>query len=594
MIPGTDLHGRYTVGILIGANGEGANYIAYDKKLHRKVLIREFMPAGLCSRVKGKPLVGISYNHLAEYKALMAEFTELNRNLARYRGLTHIITILDMFAENNTTYVVSEYVEGITLTEYLKENTGKLPIDRVREIFSPVLISIAKINKAGIIHRGLCPDTIYITDDGEFRISGFSISAIRTKGAELEPELFDGYTAPEQYSVNGRQGTFTDVYAVSAVVYRMLTGVKPVSAAERLEKDSLAAPSEVNPKIPQNLSVAVMRGLSLTGEHRIQTVEELNAYLFGGMAEYLNESDEVAGDGDFPEEKFDDKFSESEYVPGYQDDYAYDDKFDLDPKPVERASASDRLKVPIIVAVILLVVLLVIVFGITRVLGGNSGTSTEGKERSTTEVTGTTVSTAALETTGGDSEMMDIVGKEFDQINDWAKSNSWFVLEPEYEYSDEYEEGIITWQSVKKGESFATGDKIKVKVSKGSRYIELPAYSGYGYEAYGAKLTELGIEWTTSSREGTGVSDYLVVGTSVPDGEKYDRKSGETVVIYYAYTSPTDPPVVETEPVVDNGGDYSGGDNSGGDYSGGDNSGGDYSGGDNGGGDYSGGDGGEY
>lgn len=551
MKPGTELHSRYIVGMLIGVNGEGANYIGFDKDVSRRVLIREFMPKDLCARVKGKALIGVSYNHLAEYKALMAEYTELNKSLARNRSLVHVNTVLDMFAENNTTYVVSEYVEGITLTEYLKENAGELTWKKVSQIFPGLFNTLSSLHKSGIIHRGLCPDTIYITGDNEFRLTGFSISAIRTKGAELEPEIFDGYAAPEQYSVSNRQGTWTDVYAVCAILYRILTGCKPIDAMSRMDKDNLTSPSELNENIPKYVSSAIMRGMNLLGNDRIQTIDELSSCIFNPDTEFMNEADEFTSEynaqpytetntfdayNDYNND-YNDEYNEpeSEYIDGYQDDYSYEGER----KPEKRQSTADRMKVPVVAAVILLAVMLVAVFFVVKALD-KGGSSNKEETTSNTESTAQTSEPETASEQSGDSVMPNLVGSDYETSSSYY--SGWFTLSPEYDYSDDYEEGEIMWQEVEPDELFTSGATIKVKVSQGSRYIELPSYSGEGYTSYKKKLDELGIPSTYSGRTDTGYSDGTVVGLSVDDGEKYDRKSGETITIYYAYTPETEPP----------------------------------------------------
>jgi serine/threonine-protein kinase len=557
MKPSTCLHDRYIVGALIGVNGEGANYIAFDKQLSRRVLMREFMPRNLCSRVKGKALIGVSYNHLAEYKALMAEFTELNRSLARQRNLVHINSILDMFTENNTTYVVSEYVEGITLTEYLKENAGELSWATTSQIFPKLFDTIDHINSNGIVHRGICPDTIYITDDNEFKITGFSISAIRTNGAELEPEIFDGYAAPEQYQVSSRQGTWTDVYALCAVMYRVLTGSKPIAALSRMDKDNLSSPYELNENVPKNVSLTIMRGMNLNGSDRIQTVSELKTLLFSPDIAYMNEEDEYTDS--FPTAKDDlEPYDEveSEYVDGYQDDYSFDDSDNNRNKNTAKTqSTADRMKVPVIVAIILLVVLVVGIFVAFRIIDSNN--NRVENENSTLESTSKAVSETEAETASfedGDSVMPDLVGSDFEKSSSYY--DGWFTLDPTYEYNDDYAEGQIFWQEIEPDKLFTSSSKIKVKVSKGSQYIELPSYSGINYYKYKLMLDELGVPTSYYGKTDSGYADGTVLGLSIDieNGDKYDRESSDPVVIYYAYTPETEPETeteIITEPVTE-------------------------------------------
>ena len=130
--PATILHSKYVCGNLLEYNGEGATYIGSDITTGKKVFIREYMPINLCTRVKNKATISVNYNNLAKYKAFMAEYTELNKSLARLRNNPNIPPVLDMFAENNTTYTIFEYIEGVKMLDYLKENAGELSWEHVR------------------------------------------------------------------------------------------------------------------------------------------------------------------------------------------------------------------------------------------------------------------------------------------------------------------------------------------------------------------------------------------------------------------------------------------------------------------------------
>lgn len=278
--PGTVLHERFLVGKMLAANGEGVTYIGYDSSVDCKVLIREYFPERLCSRVPNSTAINVNYEHLAQYKALMAEYTELNKALARLRNLSHLNPALDMFAENNTTYAVYEYLEGSTLLDYLKENAGELSWNTVRRIFPPLFTTLSLLHNAGVLHRGLSPETIFVTDKGEIKLTGFCISAVRTNDTELDAELFDGYAAPEQYFADRQQGTWTDVYGICAVLYRILTGCRATDAMSRQDYDILVPPNELNPKIPENVSEGIMKGLLLDGNARVRTITDLVTLLF--------------------------------------------------------------------------------------------------------------------------------------------------------------------------------------------------------------------------------------------------------------------------------------------------------------------------
>lgn len=228
LAPGVILNERYTVGKLLSYNGESATYLAYDNVLSKKIWLKEYMPDTLCKRVKGSSIISVNQNNLAQYKTFMSEFTELNKILAKMRTLSHINPALELFAENNTTYVVFECLDGMSLKQYLSENAGELSWEEIKALFPAIFTTLSLVHNAGVIHRGISPDTIWHTSKGELKFIGFSITAERTANTELAPELYAGYAAPEQYSSSNWQGTWTDVYAICAVLYRMLTGCMPV------------------------------------------------------------------------------------------------------------------------------------------------------------------------------------------------------------------------------------------------------------------------------------------------------------------------------------------------------------------------------
>ena len=280
--PGTVLHDRYMVGIMLNYNGEGASYVGHDISTGCKIMLREYMPANFCTRVKNKATISVNYNNLAKYKAFMVEYTELNKSLAQLRNNSNINPVLDMFAENNTTYTVFEYLDGEKMLDYLKDNAGELSWEQVAKLFPPLFTTIGILHNAGIIHRAISPDTVYINSKGELKLSGFCVSAVRTAEAGLEYELFKGYAAPEQYSASSssRQGSWTDVYSVCALLYRALTGCMPVDSMSRMKNDDLCEPAMLNKSIPSHVSKVIMDGMNLNGSERIQTITELVTRLF--------------------------------------------------------------------------------------------------------------------------------------------------------------------------------------------------------------------------------------------------------------------------------------------------------------------------
>lgn len=567
--PGTILHDRYLVGVLVSYNGEGATYIGYDKVISCKVLIREYMPINLCTRVKDKPIISVNYNNLAKYKAFMAEYTELNKSLARLRSNTNINPALDMFAENNTTYTVFEYIEGVKLLDFLKENAGELSWDQITRIFPPLFTTIGILHNAGMIHRAISPETIYINDKGELRLSGFCISAVRTANAGLEYELFKGYAAPEQYSASSssRQGSWTDVYSVCALLYRMLTGCMPTDSLRRLQNDDLCEPYVLNGNIPRHVSRVIMDGMNLSGRNRIQTITELVTRLFEQPAEERNPY--------FAEEQYADDYnggySQREELPpqnydddGYYDDADYDDGDYEENYRYEKVNTVDRLKIPVIIGILLMAILMVIAVVFLNMFSKDddtSGSSFPDRSSSVADniIDGTTEPSSEPATEASDSIMFDLRGKYFENTKE--KYKEYFTLEPIYEYNDEYEKDQIFEQSIEPNAPFNKGDKITVKVSKGKTTAIIPEYDGYTISQYESQLKQAGIsnyslieERSASSGTPNTVTQLQVNGQRVSPGDTFNNAEGQNLIVYYlskdAVIATTAPPTPEptTEP----------------------------------------------
>lgn len=577
--PGTVLHDRYLVGILLDYNGEGAAYAGHDISTGCRVMLREYMPVNLCTRVKGKATISVNYNNLAKYKAFMAEYTELNKSLARLRNDSNINPVLDMFAENNTTYTVFEYIEGEKILDYLKDNAGELSWEQVSRIFPPLFTTIGRLHNAGIIHRAISPDTVYITAKGELRLSGFCVSAVRTANAGLEYELFKGYAAPEQYSASSssRQGSWTDVYGVCALLYRALTGCMPVDSVSRLKHDDLCEPCMLNANIPQHVSRVIMEGMNLSGRDRIQTITELVTRLFEQPAVIKNAAPvppvnnyvsnyREQNDPGYPQQPNRQPYPPADYPPpqnyGYSDPRGYYDDTDEERYRYEKVNTVDRIKVPIIIGILLLAILMIIVGVIINILHNpNSGTTSSSGLTSDTNnvVSGTTDPTE--ETAPKDTEVPDLVGKFYTPTKE--KWKEFLTLDPSYEFSEEYDNDMIIKQSVEKGEMVSKGAVIKVTVSKGKESAIIPDFNGQTTEQYKIRLeqagfTEANYQFVEAQSYQYGTPDSVigleVDGKSVSPGASYSKKDSKKLVVYYirkdAVQITTAPPVVTeaTEP----------------------------------------------
>lgn len=553
--PGTVLRDRYLVGVLLEYNGEGATYMGYDISTSCKVMLREYMPVKLCTRVKDRATISVNYNNLAKYKAFMAEYTELNKSLARLRNNSNIDPVLDMFAENNTTYTVFEYINGVKLLDYLKENAGELSWEQVLKIFPPLFTTIGILHNAGIIHRAISPETIYINDKGELKLSGFCVSAVRTANAGLDYELFKGYAAPEQYSASSssRQGSWTDVYGICAVLYRTLTGCMPVDSVTRMQHDDLCEPAMLNKSIPAHVSRVIMEGMNLSGRDRIQTITELVTRLFEQPAavkpafeqahsdSYQNEPVRQAQPAyqqtPPPQPVQQQYYDQQQYRQQPQQQY-YPPEDDYEEYSYEKVNTVDRIKVPIIIGILLLAILLIIVVFFMKAFG--SGGDDES-EFSRSSISSNIVTSESQDWTEAESKpdtvMPELVGKFYSLTEE--KYKDYFKFDVTYEYDNENDADVILEQDVEPGETVAQGSTIKIKVSKGKEGANIPQFTGLTVSQYENELRKAGIsnysKVVSSQTWGTpnSVTQLMVDGKVVNPGTYYSNKDSKKLIVYY-------------------------------------------------------------
>ncbi|MCI5901612.1 MAG: serine/threonine-protein kinase [Blautia sp.] len=284
--PGTILNGQYLVGKVLGEGGFGVTYLAYDLNLRLPVAIKEYFPVGLAvrdiSEKKTDRISAFSGEKQTFYEKGLESFTEEARSLIRFRRDDGIVQVNTFFYENGTAYMVMEYIRGKSLKQYLQEKNAPLSERETMEIMRPVLEELEKVHETGIIHRDISPDNIMLGEDGNVYLIDFGAARMIT-GAEtrsLEVVLKPGYTPFEQYHSRGKMGPWTDVYAVCATMYRMLSGKVPQEALSRLEEDEveplwkLAERKEILP-VSKRLSLVIEKGMSLKREDRYPGINEL-------------------------------------------------------------------------------------------------------------------------------------------------------------------------------------------------------------------------------------------------------------------------------------------------------------------------------
>ncbi len=279
--PGTSLLGRYMVGEVLGQGGFGITYLGFDSMLNRKIAIKEYYPTEFVQRNPGDstvmPYTGQTEN---EYIHGKQKFIEEARTLARFSEIPGIVSIIDCIETNDTAYIVMQYLVGMTLKEYLKSQGGILSVKQSVDIILPVVDALAQVHKAGIIHRDISPDNIFITNEYLVKLLDFGAARQSVSGdASLSIMLKRGFAPEEQYRRKGSQGPWTDVYALSATLYRMITGKIPPESLERLVSDELEIPND----LPENIKYVFRRGMAVRAAERISSAEELRDALLGNI-----------------------------------------------------------------------------------------------------------------------------------------------------------------------------------------------------------------------------------------------------------------------------------------------------------------------
>ena len=276
---GTQLAGKYTVGNYLHADGDGLSYRAVENEAARFVLLKEYFPVTLCNGRSREGALMPKEGKEVLFKTSRMDFQDLYDELHRLTPAVGLAQILDVLEENNTIYAVEENEKGMTLTHYLSLRSRNLTPAEARTLLQPVMEGVALLHKAGLIHRGICPDNILLPIDGNARLTGYGTLALRTGGSELKSHLYEGYAAPEQYSASEFSGRYTDVYALAAVTYRLVTGQTPVSAPQRKVKDSLESAHSLDVTVPTYFSQVVDCAMRLDAGKRMQTVPELMSAL---------------------------------------------------------------------------------------------------------------------------------------------------------------------------------------------------------------------------------------------------------------------------------------------------------------------------
>jgi serine/threonine protein kinase len=284
--PGTILHGQYQIAKLLGHGGFGITYLAWDNLLEIKLAIKEYMPRDFATRNStNSEISAFAGDAQANFSYGLERFLEEARTLAKFQQHNGIVSVLNVFYGNGTGYMVMEYVDGLTLKEYLIQK-DKLTWEQTLKLFMPVMDALREVHKYGMLHRDISPDNIYLCRDNRVKLLDFGSARYSLGGhsRSLSVVVKPGYAPEEQYRTKGNQGPWTDVYSVAASMYRCITGLVPPDALDRLDEDELRTPSKLGINIPDKAERELMAALAIKSNQRTQSIDDLQKGLLGNVS----------------------------------------------------------------------------------------------------------------------------------------------------------------------------------------------------------------------------------------------------------------------------------------------------------------------
>ena len=283
LIPGTILNGRYLVGNVLGQGGFGITYIGRDTVLDERVAIKEYYLAMYANRNTGasNEVTASGERSKAAFEKGKSRFLTEARVLAKYRKEPGVVDVMNYFEANGTAYIVMDFLDGQTLLKAL--TNGPLPVEWVFAAFAPVMDALEKMHADGVVHRDVSPDNVMLLKDGSLQLMDFGAARAIDYNAprNVSVMLKVGYTPEEQYRGDGDQGPWTDIYALSATLYKCITGITPDGSLQRVKEDTMNWPSDMGIPIPPSYEAVLKKGLAPHAEDRYQSIAEMRKALEG-------------------------------------------------------------------------------------------------------------------------------------------------------------------------------------------------------------------------------------------------------------------------------------------------------------------------
>ena len=493
---GTLLAGRYTVGEMLRIDGEGILYRGVENRGRFRVTIKEYLPITLSAERGADCQLRAKPGSEVLLKTTRMDFADLYRSIQRITPATGLEAVLDVVEANNTVYAVLENPGGVPLDQWLDKQKNLVTPEQACAMLKPVLNGVAAMHQVGLVHRGICPENIRVLDNGRARLAGYATIGLRTAGSGLHGQLYEGYSAPEQYSAVEFEGRYTDVYSLSAVFYRMVTGQTPVPAAQRLVADANPAARRLNPGLPAYVSDALELGLQLDPARRIQTVPQLGRAL---------SSPEAAGEE-----------ARTLQAVGRRARRGHDGR------PALSLTA-------ILAGILILLAILTLL-----TLWGLLGRAGQPGQPETTPPAASAPADSEPEAPAV-QYVPDFVGMTYAQIQANRQYSGIYLFYVTEEYSDSAPAGTVLTQDPAAGTALPEGENttIRLVISKGPAMVEMPNTIGFTQEGAIRELESRGLVPSCFMVVNDGsYASGCVVACSVEPGTMVE--SGSTIVVYIA------------------------------------------------------------
>ena len=506
---GTVLAGRYTVGEMLSIDGEGILYRGAENLGRFRVTIKEYLPITLTAERTAESTLRPKTGSEVLFKTTRMDFADLYRSIQRITPANGLEAVLDVVEANNSVYAILENLGGTPLDQWLENHPGTIRPDDACTMLQPVFEGVAAMHKIGLVHRGICPENIRVMENDRCRLAGYATVGLRTAGSGLHEQLYEGYSAPEQYSTAEFEGRYTDEYSLAAVFYRMVCGQAPVPAAQRMVADSNPRAKSVNGSLPLYVSQVLQLGLRLRPMERIQTVPQLYQAL--SSKEYTAELTRTMK----PETPV----------------------RTAQPEP-ERKEHLLSLKALLAGIVILLSILILLTLWsvLSQHIHQPAASAAESEP-------------ASSEVMVPQNLVPNFIGMDYTQVQNNREYTSMYLFYVTEEYSDTAPAGQIIQQEPSADTVLKAGETIRLVVSKGPQMAEMPNIIGFTQDSAVKELEARGLVASCFMVVNDGsYASGCVVRTSEEPGTKV--KVGTVITVYIAADPSVQSTVTPEEPAA--------------------------------------------